>query len=83
MRSLLTRTGIDKPYSLLVWIVSIILLSAPAWADQAQSKAASSQSKITFDRYYVLELDGQHCGYARMAICESADQITSLSYLRA
>ena len=73
MNNQLNRSRINKP-SLLILLV---FLFVQFWAN-----TASAKGKITFDRYYVVEFEGQHCGYARAAVRESDDQITSLSYIR-
>ena len=57
--------------------LAVVLLSGPVWAE-----STASQGQIIFDRYYTIELQQQRCGYARMAVRESADQITSMSYMR-
>ncbi|NIA06047.1 MAG: hypothetical protein GWP14_00150 [Actinobacteria bacterium] len=61
----------------LLALVFAILFTGSLWAD-----ASPSAGKITFDRYYTVEFQDQRCGYARTAVRESADQITSLTYLR-
>ena len=54
---------------------SVLLFVAPVI-----TAADSSKGKITFDRYYSIEVQGQRCGYGRSAVRESAEQITTLSY---
>ena len=62
----------------LIWpTLAVLLLSVPARAD-----SASAKGKLTFDRYYAVELQGQRCGYVRAAVRESADRVTTLTYIR-
>jgi len=53
-----------------------LLLTGSLWAD-----SPSPQEKITFDRYYTIELQGRHCGYARTTVRESPEQLTCLTYV--
>ncbi len=52
-------------------LLATLLLTGSLWAD-----SASPQEKITFDRYYTIELQGRHCGYARTTVRESPEQLT-------
>ena len=82
MKHRLTNARINRPKDWLVWAVLLILLSAPVCAKQAPSEATSSNARTTFDRYYIVELQGQRCGYARTAARTSSDQVTFLTYVR-
>ena len=57
------------------------LIFAFLLAGSLRADSASSKEKITFDRYYMVELQDQRCGYARTAIRESAEKITYLNYV--
>ena len=82
MKHRLTHAGTNSPRYWLVWGALLVLLSLPVWAKQTHSQATSSKPAITFDRYYIVELQGQRCGYARTAARTSSDQLTFLTYVR-
>ncbi len=64
-------------FSLAVALTSFL---SPALAEKSQ--VSTPVDKITFDRYYTVKLQGQHCGYARTAIRQSPGQVTFLNYIK-
>ncbi len=67
----------NKRIILPVWLVSVIVcLLFPARAEQP-----AAEGTVIFDRYYTVKLQGQHCGYARIAIRQSPGEFTFLSYI--
>ncbi|MCK4850924.1 MAG: hypothetical protein KAT11_06215, partial [Phycisphaerae bacterium] len=62
--------------SLICSALAVLLLTIPVSAESTPPKG-----KITFDRYYTVKFQEQHCGYGRTAIRESAQQITFLNYI--
>ena len=57
-------------------ITAVLLLNANLWADSTSAKGT-----LIFDRYYTVELQQQRCGYVRAAVRESADRVTTLTYI--
>ena len=75
-----TQPG-NKPLrqSVSLIIVGVAILSS--LADPLSAQPTPHPAKITFDRYYTVKIRGQHCGYARTAIRQSASQMTTLNYI--
>ena len=70
--------GSNKRIILPVWLVSVIVcLLFPARAEQP-----AAEGTVIFNRYYTVKLQGQHCGYARIAIRQSPGEFTFLSYIK-
>ncbi len=67
----------NKRIILPVWLISVIVCFLfPARAEQP-----AAEGTVIFNRYYTVQLQDQHCGYARTAIRQSPGQFTFLNYI--
>lgn len=63
-------------------LLVVLLLGLAVHPALAGPTPKSEKGKLTFDRYYSVEMQGKHIGWARTAIRKSSDEIATMTYVR-